>query len=91
MCVAVSAGAAIDSPNLMLFCSIPPESQSEESGSSPSGRLQPIPEDEQVEGSGGDLNVDTAQRKRSQFVKTQSIMMGVDRIDEYSQIEIQTP
>ena len=91
VCVCVSAGAAHTIPNSNRSCSDPFEPETEESGSLLDGQLQSIPEDEQVDVSGGNSNTGSIPPKRSKFVKTHSLMLGVDRIDEYSQMDIHTP
>ena len=94
VCVCVSAGTAND-PNPCSdpnhSCSDPFEPETEERGSLLNGQLQSIPEDEQVDASGGNSNAGSIPSKRSKFIKTHSIMLGVDRIDEYSQMDIHTP
>ena len=85
----VSAGTVHD---LNHSCSDLFEPKSEEDGSALSGPLPRIPKDEQVDESGRNSNTSRLPpTKKSKFVKTHSIMLGVDRIDEYSRMDIQTP
>ena len=84
----VSAGTAHNSNH---SCSDPFETETEEGASSSSALLLPVPENEQVDESGKNSNAGHLPPKNSKFVKTHSLMLGVDRIDEYSQMIIQTP
>ena len=54
--------------------------------------LEDVPEDE-CDGAMGDLKKSVAgtQRKHNYITRTRSIALGVDRIDDYSKVEITTP
>ena len=84
----VSAGTTHNSNH---SCSDPFETETEEGVSSSNGLLPPVPKDEQLDESGKNSNARHLPPKNSKFVKTHSLMLGVDRIDEYSQMDIQTP
>ena len=84
----VSAGTA---HNPHHSCSDPFKTETEEGVYSSSGPLLPVPEGEQVDEGGKNSNAGHLPPKKSKFVKTHSLMLGVDRIDGYSQMDIQTP